>query len=349
MCFVEKKKERKTDWANKIELKNLIKKFKKKKEKKSSKQNSFHRAQFRSHRVLVSETWGKVNDIRRGRQGLPLDSVRARRNPFPGQETRMASDGPTEWANCKFVFDMCELQVHHLQLLACERTRRSEKERARRTRKARTRHRRMRLPLFQINVHLCFRPGKKKERRERKRERKRERERENVWPVRWPLSTWQGKRNRRLATNEVNEPQRRRRRRRRGRLGRLLSLSGSGCRSSLPFRCPLDAIPRLQVYMYDNILSRDCYYREFRTNHWLDIGFRLFSIFFIPKIEPAFALDILCCTSLRVGKIYWSKIDIFEYIFLIVTKRRFVEWFLLILLAWKEENGIVDCWNRWIM
>ena len=123
-----------------------------------------------------------MNDIRRGRQGLPLDSVRARRNPFPGQETRMASDGPTEWANCKFAFDMCELQVHHLQLLACERTRRSEKERARRTRKARTRHRRMRLPLFQINVHLCFRPGKKKERRERKRERKRrEREREKVY------------------------------------------------------------------------------------------------------------------------------------------------------------------------
>lgn len=32
--------------------------------------------------------------------GQSLDSVRARRNPFPGQETRMASDGPTEWANC---------------------------------------------------------------------------------------------------------------------------------------------------------------------------------------------------------------------------------------------------------
>lgn len=221
--------------------------------------------------------------------GLPLDSVRARRNPFPGQETRMASDGPTEWANCKFVFDMCELQVHHLQLLACERTRRSEKERARLTRKARTRHRRMRLPLSQINVHLCLR---KKERRERKRERGSEKvydrfddpcqlDRESV--------TGASQRGQRTPTTKTTTR-------------RTTRKPPFSLRICLPILASVSMALGFAAYTYMIILSR--YYRTNFERTLAGCSLPVISDFFHPaKIEHVFDLDIRR-TGFRVRKIY---------------------------------------------
>lgn len=108
---------------------------------------------------------GKVNDT--GGRAVPRFGS-CEKKPFPGARNSDGIRWPNRMGQLQFVFDMCELQVHHLQLLACERTRRSEKERARQTRKARTRHRRMRLPLSQINVHLCLSStGEKKREREK--------------------------------------------------------------------------------------------------------------------------------------------------------------------------------------
>lgn len=84
------------------------------------------------------------------------EKARAKRNPFSGQETRRASDGadqpmpncnaPLTCANCK-----CTLAITGMRAHAPAWKKRATGS----TRKARTRHRRMRLPLSQINVHLC--------------------------------------------------------------------------------------------------------------------------------------------------------------------------------------------------
>ena len=77
-------------------------------------------------------------------------------------------------AQLQCAFDMCELQVYtcnywHASARACSKETRCGPGS---TRKARTRHRRMRLPLSQINVHLCVKRKKKKKKEEEEEKKK---------------------------------------------------------------------------------------------------------------------------------------------------------------------------------